>query len=534
MSSLHRPATDPAPGDARPIHTRFGPWLTERRGRASDRAGAVEGETAGWDARPRGSGVSPDVWVASWTPGADALAVLAALAGVTLVLHAPPFPRDIAEFLATRVTVRNTLVVALAVAWATTVFRLVGAYDLSRAAGSRELLGNTLAGCAVATLPVLFLVPEHAQWPRGAPGLLFLIAATGGVLASRAITYGARRLRRPEVRLVIAGTGPRAQALWARLRADPTVSYRLLAVADTPDALLAGEALHRDFPDPARAPAGVAVAHLDEYLMHTVVDEVFVALPHRSRFGEVHDVLRTCERAGVRVHHLADAVDPLVARLRVSSPGRLPAVSLQVTPDESRLALKRMIDVVGAVAGLVLLAPVLLAVFVAVRSTSPGPAFFAQERYGFRKRRFRMLKFRTMVADAERLQATLEAKNEAVGPVFKIAHDPRVTRVGAFLRRTSLDELPQLWNVLRGEMSLVGPRPLPTRDVSRFAEPWLMRRFSVRPGLTGLWQVSGRSDLGFDEWVALDLRYIDGWSLALDCRILLRTVPAVLTGRGAR
>ena len=169
-----------------------------------------------------------------------------------------------------------------------------------------------------------------------------------------------------------------------------------------------------------------------------------------------------------------------------------------------------------------------------MRATSPGPALFAQERYGYRKRRFRMLKFRTMVADAERLQAGLEAQNEARGPVFKIARDPRLTRVGAFLRRTSLDELPQLWNVLRGDMSLVGPRPLPVRDVARFEEPWLMRRFSVRPGLTCLWQVGGRSDVGFDAWVALDLEYIDRWSLALDARILLRTVPAVLSGRGAR
>jgi lipopolysaccharide/colanic/teichoic acid biosynthesis glycosyltransferase len=145
-----------------------------------------------------------------------------------------------------------------------------------------------------------------------------------------------------------------------------------------------------------------------------------------------------------------------------------------------------------------------------------------------------MYKFRTMVQNAEHLQAALESQNEAGGPVFKMARDPRVTRLGAVLRRTSLDELPQLWNVLRGDMSLVGPRPLPLRDVQRFDAPWLMRRFSVRPGLTCLWQVSGRSNVGFDEWVALDLQYIDRWSLGLDCEILARTVPAVLAARGAR
>jgi lipopolysaccharide/colanic/teichoic acid biosynthesis glycosyltransferase len=162
-----------------------------------------------------------------------------------------------------------------------------------------------------------------------------------------------------------------------------------------------------------------------------------------------------------------------------------------------------------------------------------GPVIFAQERFGFNKRRFRMFKFRTMITDAEALQSTLEDRNEAAGPVFKIKDDPRVTRIGKFLRKTSLDELPQLWNVLRGDMSLVGPRPLPLRDVHRFSESWLMRRFSVRPGVTGLWQVSGRSDLTFSRWVALDLQYIDRWSLGLDLKILAMTVPAVLKGRGA-
>jgi lipopolysaccharide/colanic/teichoic acid biosynthesis glycosyltransferase len=169
----------------------------------------------------------------------------------------------------------------------------------------------------------------------------------------------------------------------------------------------------------------------------------------------------------------------------------------------------------------------------AVRLTSPGPVMFSQLRYGRNRRRFRMYKFRTMVEGADAQQSQLEELNEAAGPVFKIRRDPRITPFGAFLRRTSLDELPQLWNVLRGDMSLVGPRPLPLRDVNQFAEGRLMRRFSVLPGITGLWQVSGRSSLAFDEWLRLDLAYIDQWSLTLDLRILARTIPAVLSGRGA-
>jgi lipopolysaccharide/colanic/teichoic acid biosynthesis glycosyltransferase len=158
---------------------------------------------------------------------------------------------------------------------------------------------------------------------------------------------------------------------------------------------------------------------------------------------------------------------------------------------------------------------------------------FKQTRYGLNKNPFSMYKFRSMVVDAESQQSQLEHLNETSGPVFKIKRDPRITRLGALLRKTSIDELPQLFNVLLGHMSLVGPRPLPTRDVSRFSDLSLMRRFSVKPGVTGLWQVSGRSNLDFDGWIALDLRYIDTWTLMLDLRILAMTIPAVLKGRGA-
>jgi exopolysaccharide biosynthesis polyprenyl glycosylphosphotransferase len=198
-----------------------------------------------------------------------------------------------------------------------------------------------------------------------------------------------------------------------------------------------------------------------------------------------------------------------------------------------RTVIKRVFDVTAGGLGLIALAPLLAAIAVAIRLTSPGPIFFVQERYGLNRRIFRMYKFRTMVANAEGLQLALEHLNEAAGPVFKIRDDPRITAMGRFLRRTSLDELPQLINVVTGDMSLVGPRPLPLRDVRHFSEGALMRRFSVRPGLTGLWQVSGRSGLGFEDWIRLDLQYIDRWSISLDLKILLRTVPAVMRGEGA-
>jgi exopolysaccharide biosynthesis polyprenyl glycosylphosphotransferase len=196
--------------------------------------------------------------------------------------------------------------------------------------------------------------------------------------------------------------------------------------------------------------------------------------------------------------------------------------------------LKRALDMGGAAAGLLLLLPVFALVAIAITLTSPGPILFAQERYGLNKRRFRMLKFRTMCQDAENLQSSVEHMNEAAGPIFKIRDDPRVTRLGKLLRKTSLDELPQLYNVLRGEMSLVGPRPMSIRDVALFSEAWLMRRFSVKPGITGLWQVSGRSNVSFERWMELDLKYIDRWSLRLDMEILLRTLPVVARGTGAQ
>jgi exopolysaccharide biosynthesis polyprenyl glycosylphosphotransferase len=260
---------------------------------------------------------------------------------------------------------------------------------------------------------------------------------------------------------------------------------------------------------------------------------VVIALPIKSCYADIHDAIRTCERVGVDCHYLADLFDLSRAAPRFGPSRPRPMVTLKVVPDGYRFLLKRAIDVVGGAVSLLILAPLFVAIAIAIKLTSRGPVFFVQDRFGFKRRRFRMLKFRSMVANAPALQAELEAQNEATGPLFKIRNDPRVTPLGRFLRRTSLDELPQLINVLLGDMSLVGPRPMPMRDVGRFAESSLMRRFSVKPGITGLWQISGRSDLPFDKWIDLDLEYIDEWSFGLELRILWRTIPTVLSQKGA-
>jgi exopolysaccharide biosynthesis polyprenyl glycosylphosphotransferase len=223
-----------------------------------------------------------------------------------------------------------------------------------------------------------------------------------------------------------------------------------------------------------------------------------------------------------------------VARSYVDELQGVPVVTIQSGPPDSwQLAAKRLLDIVVSTGLLLALTPLLAAVILLIRLDSPGPIFFAQERVGFNKRRFRILKFRTMVDGSDHQQQMLEELNEAEGPVFKIKNDPRVTRVGRFLRRFSIDELPQLFNVLKGEMSLVGPRPLPIRDVKRIDVQWHKRRFSIKPGITCLWQVNGRSNIGFDEWVRLDLDYIDRWSLGLDMKILMKTIPVVFRGSGA-
>jgi exopolysaccharide biosynthesis polyprenyl glycosylphosphotransferase len=214
--------------------------------------------------------------------------------------------------------------------------------------------------------------------------------------------------------------------------------------------------------------------------------------------------------------------------------GGVPIVTICSGPPSGwQLLAKRLIDMCGSAMLLIALAPLLMIVALLIKLDSPGPVFYTQQRVGLNRRHFKLFKFRTMAAGADKQQAMLEGLNEKDGPIFKIKDDPRITRIGRFLRHYSLDELPQLFNVFKGEMSLVGPRPMSLRDVQRIDIRWHRRRFSVKPGITCLWQVNGRSDVSFDHWVRMDLEYIDKWSLGLDMKILLKTIPAVVKGSGA-
>ena len=253
-------------------------------------------------------------------------------------------------------------------------------------------------------------------------------------------------------------------------------------------------------------------------------------------FGQIEKAIQICELEGVEAWLLADFFKTQISHTVLDDFGERPMLVFRCTPEESWQGVaKQVLDIVAAFVALVSLCWLFALISLLIKWTSRGPVFFRQQRSGLNGQPFTMLKFRSMVSDAEQRKHELAALNEMNGPVFKVTDDPRITPIGRWLRKYSLDELPQLWNVLRGEMSLVGPRPLPVDEVKRFDDLAHRRRLSVKPGLTCLWQISGRNNVtDFKDWVRLDLEYIDNWSLWLDLKILARTIPVVLSGSGAK
>jgi len=280
---------------------------------------------------------------------------------------------------------------------------------------------------------------------------------------------------------------------------------------------------------------GDGVRGLVDAMHRNPVGRVILAF-QKVDLEKLQAAVEACEVEGVEAWLNADFIRTSVARPSYETLGRKPMLVFRATPEISwALLVKNAVDRIGSALLLVALSPVMLAAAAAVKFTSPGPVIFRQRRAGLHGKPFTMVKFRTMCADAELRQKELEALNEMSGPVFKVGDDPRVTPIGRLLRRTSIDELPQLFNVLRGEMSLVGPRPLPLYEVEKFESAGHRRRLSMKPGLTCLWQVRGRNQVtDFDDWVKMDLEYIDRWSLWLDLWILIRTAPVVIIGFGAR
>jgi exopolysaccharide biosynthesis polyprenyl glycosylphosphotransferase len=265
------------------------------------------------------------------------------------------------------------------------------------------------------------------------------------------------------------------------------------------------------------------------------IDEVIVCLPLKTEYSKIQEIINATEEQGILTRLSTDLFDLKIARAKIEHFDEIPLLTLYSGNMYRRMVLiKGIFDAVVATSIFIAVLPLLVALAILIKLTSKGPVFFLQKRIGMNKKIFKVFKFRTMIPGADEKQKDLEHLNERKdGGAFKISNDPRVTPIGKFLRKFSLDELPQLINVIKGEMSLVGPRPLTLRDYTKFKEDWQRRRFSVKPGITCLWQISGRNDIDFKTWMQLDNRYIDKWTLLLDIEILIKTVPVALFGKGA-
>jgi exopolysaccharide biosynthesis polyprenyl glycosylphosphotransferase len=353
--------------------------------------------------------------------------------------------------------------------------------------------------------------------------ILVMVSVRGGLIW----WYFRRSLQKGEnyLQVLIIGTGRRAQLLTEMLNRHNEWGIHILGYLDTVtehvgNSVLDGKVLG-------------TVNEIDKVLTSRVVDEVILAVP-RSSLSYMEEIVNACEEQGVRFRFMADVFDLQVARMRMVEMDGIPLLTFDpVAQNEEKLLIKRLMDLILVLGVMPLILPVMALIALAIKLDDGGPIFFVQERVGLRKRLFPMLKFRSMVVDAEAKLKEIEHLNEAEGPNFKITRDPRITRVGRFIRKASLDELPQLLNVIRGHMSLVGPRPMSKRDVELFDKGIQRKRFSVKPGLTCIWQISGRSNLSFEKWLELDLKYIDEWNLWMDLKILFKTVPVVLKGSGA-
>jgi len=466
---------------------------------------------------------------------ADLGVMLLALAIAIIVNYAPGdmpgVPAYALDFLSTRVKVGNALLFALLLLVWYFAFALQGLYRSHRLTSFAEELREVVRAVLVASLS-LFMVAEVGGWATITLATAAYVAGIGIALIAGMRLLVRLNLRRLRLgghnikKLLLVGNGPRAEWLATQVAERSDLGYRLVGYVDE----------ERRVTNPALAsvPWLGQFEELRSVIAREVVDEVFITLPIKSQYSRIEEAITILEEQGIMVHLLSDVFPHRLARSRAWEFEGAPLVSLHSAPSISwRTEAKRVIDFVGSLLLLLICLPLFILVAIAIKLDSAGPILFVQERMGYNKRRFRMIKFRTMTVDAEARMQELEHLNEKDGPVFKIRADPRMTRVGRVLRKLSIDELPQLINVLFGDMSLVGPRPLPMRDVLGLNVAWQKRRFSVKPGLTCLWQVSGRSNLSFEEWMQLDLEYIDRWSLALDCKILLRTIPAILSAEGA-
>ncbi len=408
-------------------------------------------------------------------------------------------------------------------------FMLSGVYRFRRGASLVDEAYGVINGAFTGFVVTVFFI---FFWRPLVYSRLFFLYATALIIV---FLLAARLLRRATLRtlrargigvdrVLIVGSDDVGLTVMRNLMAQPELGFEVVGfVDDDPE---------RGSTNIGRFQALGSTANLPALLRSQQVDEVIITLPWQQR-RQILAITNQSARAGVRPRIVPDLFQMSLSMVDMQNVAGIP----MLTPSETQLSpwarlFKRGIDVLGSAVGLLLTSPLLVIIAIAIRLDSPGPVIFSQPRVGRDGRLFKVYKFRTMIKDADQIKDQVRHLNEAQGPMFKIREDPRITRMGRFLRRTSLDELPQFWNSLRGDMSLVGPRPALPDEVAGYAD-WHRKRLATAPGITGLWQVSGRSDLPFDEMVLLDIYYIENWSPLLDLSILLRTVPSVLARSGA-
>jgi len=408
-------------------------------------------------------------------------------------------------------------------------YRSAGLYDERRTRSWFDELRVIINGTAIGIVILVFVV--FAIRPLVYSRLIFFYAGSLTVvllglarLVKSIVLARLRRQGRAVDRVLIVGAGETGRAVMRNLVAHPELGYRVMGfVDDNPD---------KGNTDIGRFQALGGLDNLPLVLEEELIDEVIIALPWQAH-RKILRLVNECKRADVRARIIPDLFQLSLSQVDVDDIDGIPLIGVrEVSLTGFNLAMKRLLDVAVSVAALVLGSPVMFLIALIVRLDSPGSILFRQQRVGKGGKLFPVFKFRSMVEGAGAAQELLKQSEDVDGRRFKMKDDPRVTRSGRFLRRSSLDELPQFFNVLRGEMSVVGPRPGLPEEVALYQE-WHKKRLEVAPGITGLWQVSGRSDIPFDEMVLLDVYYIENWSLGLDLRIMLQTVPKAIFGEGA-
>jgi exopolysaccharide biosynthesis polyprenyl glycosylphosphotransferase len=463
--------------------------------------------------------------------GLDPVILFGTLLLVVALIEPNPSSRPIQQILWEAYRPADALgIVLLALGWVV-IFNTMMHYDTDRFTTLRSELLDVLKATSVAAF-LLMMVSTVFAFGRihNKAIVLFWVGSSLFALVSRVAAHGflmaIRRSGYNYRHLLIVGSNARASSMAERLEALPELGYRIVGlVAETPTGS------HRDLSGRHHVLGGLE--DIQDILENCTVDEMLICLPIREHIGQVFDIVRLAQELGIVARLCPDATGSrALSRFCVEQFDGECVVTLFRERLLVQLLGKRLLDASASLLLLVLLSPLLLAVALAIKLTSPGPILFVQKRVGMNKRTFDLFKFRSMYIDAERRKKELAHLNEMDGPVFKIKNDPRVTPLGRFIRKASIDELPQLLNVLRGHMSLVGPRPPLPEEVDSYE--WLYRRrLSIKPGITCLWQISGRNQVSFKQWMEFDQTYIDNWSLWLDIKILLKTVPAVLSVRGA-